>query len=239
VLPIGDDNSDRQRWPVVTAVLIGLNVLVFLYEWSLSWHTPYALEAFIRQWGVVPLEYHVGADLPPTISPLPWFCTLVTAMFLHGGWGHLGGNMLYLWIFGDNVEDRLGRIPFALFYLVTGIIGSVVQIVAAPESRVPVVGASGAISGVLGAYIVMFPRKRVRVLLFYFIMEVPALVVLGLWALTQLLNGAGSLTGGGAEEGGVAYLAHVGGFASGVLGALIWRAISPGPRPRGRLPFDY
>ena len=235
MLPIGDDNSDRLRWPVVTAILIGVNVVAFLYELSLGSHGV-SLARFVEQWGVVPLEYHLGGDLPPRI-PLPWFTTLVTAMFLHGGWGHLGGNMLYLWIFGDNVEDRLGRVPFLLFYLAAGMLGSLVQILAAPESQVPVIGASGAISGVLGAYIVMFPRKRVRVLLFLFVFEVPALLVLGLWALTQVVSGTGTL-GGGAEEGGVAYLAHVGGFAAGVAGALLWRAIAPPPPPSAGLPWD-
>ena len=235
MIPIRDTIPARNP-PIATWTLIIVNALAFLLELTMA---PPELDYFARLFGIVPARYmHAEWASAVGLSPSTYW-PFLTSMFLHGSGLHLLGNMWTLWIFGDNVEDRLGRIPFALFYLVTGIIGSVVQIVAAPESRVPVVGASGAISGVLGAYIVMFPRKRVRVLLFYFIMEVPALVVLGLWALTQLLNGAGSLTGGGAEEGGVAYLAHVGGFASGVLGALIWRAISPGPRPRGRLPFDY
>ena len=143
-------------------------------------------------------------------------------MFIHGGWGHLLGNMLYLWIFGDNVEDRLGRLRFLGFYLATGVAGALAQVAAAPGALVPTVGASGAISGVLGAYLVMFPRKRVRVLLFLFVLDVPALVVIGLWAFTQLASGVGSLAAPH-PAGGVAYLAHVGGFAAGVAGALVAR----------------
>jgi membrane associated rhomboid family serine protease len=144
-------------------------------------------------------------------------------MFMHGGWGHLIGNMLYLWIFGDNVEDRFGRVPFILFYLAAGVAGAFAQILVDPSSTTPTLGASGAISGVLGAYIVMFPRKRVRVLLFYFVVDVPALLVIGLWALTQFASGFGSLGARTTETGGVAYMAHVGGFLLGVAAAAIWR----------------
>ena len=229
MLPIGDDNSDRQRWPVVTAVLIGVNVLVFLYEWSLSRHTQYALEAFIRQWGVVPLEYHVGADLPPTISPLPWFSTLVTAMFLHGGWGHLGGNMLYLWIFGDNVEDRMGHGRFLVFYLLCGVAAALAQTITAPDSVVPMVGASGAIAGVMGAYFVLYPKSRIVTLipLFFFfqVIEVPAILFLGIWFVMQFVSGVGSIvtTAGGGPAGGVAFWAHVAGFVAGISGVIVFR----------------
>jgi rhomboid family protein len=233
MLPLGDDNSDRERWPVVTAVLIAVNVLAFLYELSLQSSGDVELATFIQRWSVVPREYHVGHDLPPTIG-LPYFATLVTSMFLHGGWGHLLGNMLYLWIFGDNVEDRFGRVAFVGFYLAAGIVGSLGQILVDPGSNVPSLGASGAISGVLGAYIVMFPRKRVRVLLFYFVTDVPAFVVIGLWAVTQLVSGFGTLAARTTETsgGGVAYMAHVGGFIAGVAGAGLWRAINGGRGPR-------
>jgi membrane associated rhomboid family serine protease len=240
MLPLGDDNSDRERWPVVTAVLVVVNVVAFLYELSLQGQSPYALVKFIESWGVVPREYHVGRDLPPTIG-LPYWTTLVTSMFLHGGWGHLLGNMLYLWIFGDNVEDRFGRLAFVVFYLAAGIIGALAQIMIDPTSKMPSLGASGAISGVLGAYLIMFPRKRVRVLLFFFVIDVPALVVIGLWAVTQFVNGFGMLAAPTAQTGGgVAYMAHVGGFVAGVAGALIWRAIA-GPPPRRvlRVPYGY
>ncbi len=231
MFPIGDDNRDRERWPVVTAILIAVNVLVFLYELSVQSRDPYQLVELINRWGVVPREYALGRDLPPTI-PLPYYATLVTSMFLHGGWGHLLGNMLYLWIFGDNVEDRFGRIAFLLFYLATGAIGALTQIIADPGLRMPTVGASAAISGVLGAYVTMFPRKRVRVLLFVFIIDVPALLVIGLWAITQFVSSAGTLAARTVETGGVAYMAHVGGFVAGVVGALVWRAFAGVPRQR-------
>jgi len=232
MLPIGDDNSDRERWPVVTAGLVILNVIVFLYELSLQSQSPYRLDEFINRWGVIPREYVLARDLPPTIG-LPYWTTLFTSMFLHGGWGHLLGNMLYLWIFGDNVEDRFGRFAFVLFYLAAGVAGAVAQIVASGPSPVPTVGASGAIAGVLGAYIFMFPRKRVRVFAYLFIFDVPAYFVIGLWALMQFIAGFGSL---GAhvtsDESNVAYLAHVGGFAAGVVGALAWRALAGVPQRR-------
>src|SRR5499433_2323895 len=157
MLPLSDDNSDRERWPVVTATLVALNVVVFLYETSLDQRE---LLRFIYHWSVIPAELSIS--------------TLLTSMFLHGGWGHLLGNMLYLWIFGDNVEDRFGRFAFILFYLGAGVAGAVAQIVASGPSPVPTVGASGAIAGVLGAYIFMFPRKRVRVFAYLFIFDVPA-----------------------------------------------------------------
>jgi membrane associated rhomboid family serine protease len=229
MLPLGDDNRDRERWPVVTAILIGVNVAVFLYELTLDSRNPRELLAFVHRWAVVPLEYRLGQDLPPETG-LPFFATLLTSMFLHGGWAHLGGNMLYLWIFGDNVEDRFGRVGFVLFYVATGVAGALAQVVADPGSRLPMVGASAAISGVLGAYVTMFPRKQVRVLLFFMITAVPAVVVIGLWIVMQLVNGYGSLAARTeATSGGVAYLAHIGGFAAGVAGALIWRAIGGVP----------
>jgi membrane associated rhomboid family serine protease len=231
MLPIGDDNSDRHRRPLLTTLLIVANVLVFLYELSIGQASPRRLAAFVHQWGVVPREYALGTDLPPLIDG-PYWLTLGTSMFLHGGWGHLLGNMLYLWIFGDNVEDRFGRLPFLLLYLATGVVGALAQIAVNPGSTVPTVGASAAISGILGAYLALFPRKRVHVLFFFFILSVPAIVVIGLWILTQLMNGFGqvALT---EETGGVAYMAHVGGFASGLLAGLVIRAFatrSGGPR---------
>ena len=242
MIPLGDDNWDRQRWPVVTAGLVVVNVLVFLYELALTNSGgERALSSFIVSWGIIPREYAAGMDLAPTIS-LPYFSTLVTSMFLHGGWGHLLGNMLYLWVFGDNVEDRIGRIGYVAFYLTTGIVGAIAQILANPNSMVPTVGASGAISGVLGAYLVMFPHKRVRVLLFYFVTEVRAVFVIGMWAVTQFLSGAGSLAVGTSDGGGVAYLAHVGGFIAGVVFALIVRARSAPEarkRPPAFSPYDF
>jgi membrane associated rhomboid family serine protease len=239
VFPLGDDNSDRERWPIVTAVLVVVNVLVFLYELMLQNDSPRQLMRLVAAWGVIPREYALGEDLPPEIGP-PHYVTLVTSMFLHGGWGHLLGNMLYLWIFGDNVEDRMGRVPFVLFYFATGIVAAVAQILVNPGSTVPTVGASGAISGVLGAYLVMFPRNHVRVLLFFFIISVPSIVVIGLWAVTQFVNSVGSLSPRTSETGGVAYMAHVGGFVAGVVGALVWRAIAGVPQRRAvrRTPWE-
>src|SRR5215467_2942003 len=239
MLPIGDDNSDRERWPVVTAGLVILNVIVFLYELSLQSQSPYRLDEFINRWGVIPREYVLARDLPPTIG-LPYWTTLFTSMFLHGGWGHLLGNMLYLWIFGDNVEDRFGRFAFVLFYLGAGVAGAVCQIVVSGGSVMPIVGASGAISGVLGAYVTMFPTKRVRVLLFILFIDLPAILVIGLWAVTQFVDGFGSLgTRVANDEGGVAYLAHVGGFLAGVVGALVWRLLVGVPVRRSPMrPYD-
>src|SRR5215470_682298 len=230
MIPIGDDNSDRERWPVITAGLVVANFLVFLYELSVANQGDYALQEFIQKWAAVPRDYFTH-HRPG--GGVPYWTTLFTSMFLHGGWGHLLGNMLYLWIFGDNVEDRFGRFAFILFYLGAGVAGAVAQIVASGPSPVPTVGASGAIAGVLGAYIFMFPRKRVRVFAYLFIFDVPAYFVIGLWALMQFIAGFGSL---GAhvtsDESNVAYLAHVGGFAAGVVGALAWRALAGVPQRR-------
>jgi membrane associated rhomboid family serine protease len=238
MFPVGDDNRDRERWPVVTAVLIAVNVAAFLFELSLQSRSPVALAEMIQRWAVVPREYSVGQDLPPSIG-LPYWSTLVTSMFLHGGWGHLLGNMLYLWVFGDNVEDRLGRIPFVLFYLGTGIAAAAAQILFNPDSRMPMLGASGAISGVLGAYIAMFPTKRVRVVFFIMLIDVPAILCIGLWAVTQFVSSAGAFSARTAETGGVAYLAHAGGFLAGLVVALIWRSISGVPQRRPHVPVRH
>lgn len=214
MLPLSDDNRDRLRWPVVTALLVLVNVVVFLYELSLQEQGgPYAVAEFILRWGVVPSHFSVT--------------TILTSMFLHGGWMHLIGNMLYLWVFGDNVEDRLGRAAFLFFYFAAGAAAALAQVAAAPASGIPMVGASGAISGVLGAYLIMFPRKRVRVLLFLFVTDVPAFVVIGFWAVLQALSSYGALAGERLVEGGVAYMAHLGGFVAGVIGALALRALGP------------
>jgi membrane associated rhomboid family serine protease len=215
MFPIGDDRVQGGPPAIVTYGLIALNVLAFFVE--LAQPSEAALQSFIQAWGVVPREYSAVRDLPPTI-PLPFWSTLVTSMFLHGGWMHLGGNMLYLWIFGDNLEKVMGAVRFAVFYLVCGLAASFAHIVFGPGSNIPAVGASGAISGVLGGYLVLFPGNRVRVLTRGGIAHVPAIVVLGFWILIQLFNGIGSMaatseTGGG----GVAYMAHIGGFVAGLV----------------------
>jgi len=213
MFPIGDERVQGGPPPVVTFGLIALNVVAFLVE--LAQPSEGALQAFIQAWGVVPQEYSTAQDIPPTI-PLPFWSTLLTSMFLHGGWMHLGGNMLYLWIFGDNLEKVMGAARFALFYLVCGLAASFAHIAFGPGSSIPAVGASGAISGVLGGYLLLFPHNRVRVLTRGGIAQVPALVVLGLWIVIQLINGVGSVTAT-AETAGVAYMAHIGGFVAGLV----------------------
>ncbi|HEX2996246.1 MAG TPA: rhomboid family intramembrane serine protease [Anaerolineales bacterium] len=203
MLPIGDDNSSRRITPVVTYVLIAINVLVFLLELNNG-------EAFIDRWAFVPARF--------LADPAGDFMTIFTSMFMHASWLHLGGNMLYLWIFGDNVEDRLGHAMFIVFYILCGLGATFAQMALNMASNVPNVGASGAIAGVLGAYLVMFPRGRVNVLLERFITPMSALVVIGFWIVLQVFSQIGAFTASSQTEGGgVAYMAHIGGFAVGVI----------------------
>jgi membrane associated rhomboid family serine protease len=213
MFPVGDDPVRGGPPPMVTLGLIALNVLAFLIE--LAQPSEAALQSFIQAWGVVPREYSAAQDLPPGI-PLPFWSTLVTSMFLHGGWMHLGGNMLYLWIFGDNLEKVMGAARFIVFYLICGLAASFAHIVFGPGSNIPAVGASGAISGVLGGYLLLFPQNRIRVLTRGGMAHVPAIVVLGLWIVIQFINGIGSMATT-SETGGVAYMAHIGGFVAGLL----------------------
>jgi membrane associated rhomboid family serine protease len=208
MFPIGDDNSGRRGVPVVTYVLIVINLLVFFLELQSG-------EPFIRQWAFIPARF--------SEDPSGDAATLFSAMFMHGGWMHLLGNMLYLWIFGDNVEDRFGPVKFLLFYLVAGLAASFAQYAVNPASAIPNVGASGAIAGVLGAYLLMFPKARVDVLLGRQVVAMPAFIVLGFWVALQLVSGVGSIADTAqTEQGGVAYMAHVGGFVAGlVLGAVM------------------
>src|SRR5262245_51252346 len=200
LFPIGDNNSSRRVVPVVTYGLIALNVLVFFLEMSQG-------EPFIRRWSVAPRQLVANAA-----EELP---TLCTSMFMHAGWMHLLGNMLFLWIFGDNVESRLGRARYLGFYLACGIVATLAQVAVSSASSAPNLGASGAISGVLGAYLILFPRGRVRVLMRGGTVALPAMVVIGLWILAQLVNGLGSITQS-SQTGGVAYMAHIGGFVAGM-----------------------
>ena len=206
MLPIGDDNTSRRSVPMATYVLVILNVLVFFVELNSG-------NAFIERWSVVPrrLLANPGND----------FLTVFTAMFMHGGWLHLLGNMLYLWIFGDNVEDSFGSSRFMVFYLLCGIGATLAQVAADPRSNVPNLGASGAIAGVLASYLVMFPNQRVRVLLGYVVIPMPALIVIGFWFVLQLLS-VGSITSAG-QTGGVAYMAHIGGFVTGLILTSVFR----------------
>jgi membrane associated rhomboid family serine protease len=224
MIPVGDEGEGRGGIAPVTLTLVILNALVFVLE--LMQPSQGALESFIHAWGVVPREYSLARDLPPAI-PLPFWSTLFTSMFLHGGWAHLGGNMLYLWTFGDNVERRLGSARYLLFYLACGVAAGLSHVAFNAHSNVPTVGASGAISGVLGGYLVLFPRNQVRVLTRGGIATVPAVLMLGLWIVIQLLSSVGSITSTG-ESSGVAYLAHVGGFVAGVV---LVKILAVGRRP--------
>jgi len=208
MFPIGDDDTSRRTTPVVTYALIALNLLFFFVELS-------GADPFIQQWSVVPrrLLANPGADFP----------TIFTSMFMHAGWLHLGGNMLYLWIFGDNVEDSFGHLKFLIFYLLCGIAATAAQLAFSAGSNVPNLGASGAIAGVLGAYILLFPRGQVRVLMGRGVIPMPALVVIGLWIVLQFVSGIGSISNT-AETGGVAYMAHVGGFVAGFVLTFLFRA---------------
>lgn len=216
MFPIGDDNSGRRSVPIVTYVLIAINVVVFLLELQGG-------EAFIQEWAFIPAQF--GAN------PSGEAITALTAMFLHGGWMHLFGNMLYLWIFADNVEDRFGKIWFLIFYLVSGFAATAAQYLVTPQMTIPNVGASGAIAGVLGAYILLFPRALVRVAIGYSVVAMPALIVLGMWIVLQLFSGVGSIatTDETANTGGVAYMAHIGGFVAGLALAFLFRGALQGP----------
>ena len=228
MFPIGDEN-EHTGLAFVTIALIVLNVVAFLNEIN---RPEEAVQAFIFAWGVVPREYAAGVDLPPLI-PYPYWSTMITSMFLHGGWGHLGGNMLFLWIFGDNIEHRLGHLRFVLFYFVCGLAASIAHIVFNSGSAVPAVGASGAISGVLGGYLLMFPRNRVYVMTWGGVVGVPALFMLGLWIVMQFISGMTADVRGG----GVAYMAHIGGFVAGLVLAPLF-AIGR-TRPATRTYRDY
>jgi membrane associated rhomboid family serine protease len=207
MLPTGDDNSSRRTTPIVTYILIALNVLFFIVELSGG-------DAFITQWAFVPNRFLAN---PVGDSP-----TLFTSMFMHAGLLHIGGNMLYLWIFGDNVEDRFGHVKFSIFYLLCGLAATAAQLVFSLDSNIPNLGASGAIAGVLGAYILLFPKAKVSVLQGQRVLPVPALIVIGLWFVLQLFSGIGSIAST-SDTGGVAYMAHIGGFVAGLVLALLFR----------------
>jgi membrane associated rhomboid family serine protease len=226
------DMAARRSFPFVTLLLIVANVLVFIHQLSLS---PPELETFIKNYGLVPAKISLaiaGRHYTLAEALIPLF----TCMFLHGGFLHIIGNMWFLWIFGANVEDRLGYLPYLLFYLVCGIISGVAQVLFSWGARVPSLGASGAISGVLGAYIVFFPASRILTLvplfIIWFTARIPAWVFIGLWFVVQFLSGVNSL--GVASVGGVAWWAHVGGFLCGVLLAGATRSFSRAPPVRYR-----
>jgi membrane associated rhomboid family serine protease len=221
VMPLRDDDTDRRTVPVVTYALIAVNVLVWILEISLG-------EKFINGYSTVPFEITHNTDLVgmQTIQaggqsipihlyagPTPIYLTLLFSMFMHASWLHIGGNMLYLWIFGDNIEDRIGHAKFLIFYLICGFAASAADIIFKTNSVIPSLGASGAIAGVLGAYLILFPKRQIRVLMMRQIVNMPAFMVLGLWILLQIYS---QVSVAGAEGGGVAYMAHIGGFIAGV-----------------------
>ncbi len=236
LFPIADENDDRRSTPWINYALILVNLFVFVFLQGLG-----SNDKFTYAYSTVPLEIVTGRDVvtpdriviepisgQPVAMPglqrtlIPVWLTLITSMFMHGGLAHIFGNMLFLWIFGDNIEDRLGHFRYLIFYLVCGVLAGLAHVFATAAFAtseasllVPSLGASGAISGVLGGYILLFPTRRVTVLLSWFVTQVPAFIAIGLWFVFQLISGLGVL-GSGSQQGGVAYAAHVGGFISGL-----------------------
>ena len=233
LMPVGDDNSDRRLKPIINYLLIAANIFVFIFFQGLGTN-----EKFTYSFSTVPQEIVSGEDivtedqiyedtmtgerfrvsgLQPT--PISVYITLISSMFMHGGFAHIFGNMLFLMIFGDNIENRVGHFRYLIYYLVCGIIASLahvfVSVSMGSSTLIPSLGASGAISGVLGGYLLLFPKRRVRVMMFYQMMEVPAIVAIGIWFAFQLISGIGVL--GDSQGGGVAYGAHIGGFIAGLL----------------------
>jgi len=237
VFPLYDDNSDRATTPIVNYALIAINILVFVFLQQLGTN-----DRFTYAFSTVPEEIISGRDvrtpdrvrvdpatgqelLVPGLQPTPFsvYLTLIFSLFMHGGIAHIAGNMLFLWIFGDNVEDRMGHLRYLIFYLVCGVLASMAHVLTSamlatdPASLlIPSLGASGAISGVLGGYIVLYPHRRVTAIVFRFVTEVPAYVAIGIWFGFQLISSVGVL-GGGSQLGGVAYAAHIGGFVAGIV----------------------
>lgn len=243
MLPLTDENERGTGPAFVSLAIIAINVAVFVFlqgagatqagfEFTYGFAAvPYEITNNVDLVEAVPIT--IGGEpvlIPQMPGPTPIWLTLLTAMFMHGGWLHLGGNMLFLWIFGDNVEHRIGHGLYLVFYLFAGIVASFAQILTDVGSVIPTLGASGAIAGVLGAYLVLFPANRVLVLLLRFPVWVPAIVAIGMWAVLQVIGGFGATT----EGGGVAYMAHIGGFVAGVAAGLVFRMITHEPRhPRG------
>jgi membrane associated rhomboid family serine protease len=228
MFPLADENEPGYGLAWVNLALIAINVAVFLLLQQAGGNND-----FTYGFSAVPFEITHGVDLigsqggiPQAPGPDPIYFTLISSMFMHGGWLHIGGNMLFLWIFGDNVEHRIGHLTYLVFYLVAGVIAAFAQILVSPNSAIPSLGASGAISGVLGAYIVMFPGNRVTVFVFRFLTQVPAVAAIGIWALLQFVNGLGSVAVS-QETGGVAYMAHIGGFVAGVIAGFLFRGMFP------------
>ena len=245
MFPLFDQNEPGRGLAYVTLALIGINLVVFFL---IQANDP----SFTAGYSAVPAEITTGTDIvrdqilafegqrvriDHAPGPVPVHLTLVSSMFMHGGVAHILGNMLFLFIFGDNVEHAVGRFLFVPFYIATGLVGALAQIALDPDSFIPLLGTSGAISGVLGAYLVMFPGNTVTVFLFRLLMPVPAIVAIGMWALFQFVNGFGAITTSQETTGGVAYMAHIGGFAAGVVAGLFFRGAGGGRRRSARLAF--
>ena len=231
IFPIGDDNSDRTITPIVNYLLIAINVLVFVFLQGATGENN-----FTASFATVPQEIRTGEDVkgpvPITVgtqegvirlgeTPSPVYITLLTSMFMHGGWMHLLGNMLFLWIFGDNLENAMGRFRYLIFYLATGLIASLAHVFSTfafgDNPYIPSLGASGAISGVMGGYLLLFPRRQVRVIMMRMLTSVPAIVAVGLWFVLQLVQAFGVIAAGPQSGGGVAFMAHIGGFVAGLV----------------------
>lgn len=233
LFPISDDDRQVTSHAFVTYFIFAANLGMFLIQ--------IANPSFTYGWSVIPKEITTGVDfvepsqielpdsqiieVPQAPGPPIIYLTLLTAMFMHGGFGHIAGNMLYLWIFGNNVEHRFGHMWFLIFYLTAGLASSFAQIAIGPNSVIPNLGASGAIAGVMGAYIVLFPYNRVNAVFLYNVITVPAIVVLGMWIAMQFVSGFGSIAATSASTSGVAYMAHIGGFVAGVVVALLSRSL--------------
>lgn len=231
IFPIGDDNTDRTIAPIINYVLIAINILVFVLLQGGGTN-----DKFTYAYSTVPQEIKTGVDIDKPVpveignqqgtidlqpTPPTVYITLLTSMFMHGGWMHLLGNMLFLWIFGDNLENRMGRFRYLIFYLVTGVVASLAHVfstfIFGDSPFIPSLGASGAISGVLGGYLVLFPKRQVKVIMMRMLTTVPAIVAIGLWFVLQLIQAFGVIAAGPQSGGGVAFMAHVGGFVAGLI----------------------
>jgi membrane associated rhomboid family serine protease len=242
IFPIGDDNSDRTTAPIINYLLIAINILVFVLLQGATGDNK-----FTSSFATVPEEIRTGQDVKGPVpikvgtqegvinlgeTPSPVYMTLLTSMFMHGGWMHLLGNMLFLWIFGDNLENRMGRFRYLIFYLVTGLVASLAHVISTftfgDNAFIPSLGASGAISGVMGGYLVLFPKRQVKVILLRMLTSVPAIVAIGMWFVLQLIQAFGVISAGPQSGGGVAFMAHVGGFVAGLILVKLFAAGSNG-----------
>ena len=233
MLPIRDDQP-RYSTPYINFFLIGLNLVIYFFEWTLQASDPASLKTLIYQFGVVPSHLTALLSGSPRYPLIAVVLPFLTSMFLHGSWMHVIGNMWFLYIFGDNVEDYLGHFTYLMFYLIVGVIAMAAQVAVSPSSGVPTLGASGAIAGVLGAYFVLYPKARVLTWIFVVILYLPAWIILGYWFVLQFLSGtATSIAYEGRNVGGVAFWAHVGGFIAGALMIKLF------PQRARRYPYAY